>query len=103
MSFEPVTMYILRCDGQLAHSQCPEVYHYVDPEDDSGDLVRALYDKQELSEAWAKSIRYEGWMAFRDGRVHCKKHVSGTSDMAEALAFGLPFEDGPAQQEGKGR
>jgi hypothetical protein len=104
VSFEPVTMYTLRCDGRLAHSQCPEVHHYVDPEDDSGDLIRTLLDKPELSEAWAKSIRSEGWMAFRDGRVHCAKHVKGTADMAEALAFGLPFEAaGPSQQEGEDR
>lgn len=36
-----------------------------------------------------------------DGRVHCKKHVAGTADMAEAMTFGLPFE--AAQQEGEGR
>lgn len=101
MSFEPVTLYTLRCDGRLAHAQCPEVHHYVDPEDDSGDLIRTLLDKPELSEAWAKSIRSEGWMAFRDGRVHCAKHVAGTANMAEALAFGLPFE--ASQQEGEDR
>lgn len=100
MSFEPVTLYHLRCDGLLAHGrQCSELYQYADPEDDSGDLITALLDKPELSEAWVKSIRDEGWMAFRDGRVHCAKHVKGTADMAEALAFGLPFE---AQAEGEG-
>lgn len=94
MSFEPVTLYHLRCDGVLPHGrQCPELYQYPDPEDDSGDLITALLDKQELSEAWTKSIRHEGWMAFRDGRVHCAKHVSGMANLAEAVAFGLPFDE----------
>lgn len=103
MSFEPVTLYNLRCDGVLPHGrQCPEVYQYPDPEDDSGDLITALLDKQELSEEWVKFIRPEGWMAFRDGRVHCAKHVAGAADMAEALAFGLPFEDDPSPREAPG-
>lgn len=102
MSYEPVTLYHLRCDGVLPHGrQCPELYQYTDPEDDSGDLITALLDKQEMSEAWAKTIRSDGWMVLRDGRVLCAKHVAGQANLAEAIAFGLPFDD-PSPREAPG-
>lgn len=89
MSFEPVTMYHLRCDGDTTRGQCTEVLRYPD-EDDEGEFYDALISKPEISEGTKKSMEWLGWLVFGE-RVLCPKHVSAAEYLAEVGVSGLPF------------
>lgn len=91
MSFDPVTMYKYRCDGNTACGQCAEVLRYPD-EDDEGEFYDALTSKPEISEGTKKSMEWLGWLVFGE-RLLCPKHVAGAEYLAEAEFSGLPFGD----------
>lgn len=100
MSWQPVSYWTLRCDGDRPHGQCRELL-YSDPDslvvplawDRRGDVesVPTLFsggNQQELSEQW---MREHGWLTV-GGRILCPEHVAALEKEAEAAIDGLPFE-----------
>lgn len=89
MSFEPVTMYVLRCDGETTTGQCRETLHVPD-EEDWDQKTQALFYKPELPENWVRhTLPALGWQVGH--RVLCPDHVKALEYMAAAELDGLPF------------
>lgn len=89
MSFEPVTMWHLRCDGDTTSGQCAALYQFWDPEDDEH-LITAMFAEKTLVGS-ERAIRSSGWEVLGD-RVLCPDHVSAAAQMVDASLNGLPFE-----------
>jgi hypothetical protein len=122
MSFEPITRWMLRCDGQVGNGQCLQqwVYDSGDPErpvyaggpesDDVEDgrvIVPVVFDEPALSEQDREELHYAGWLLARDGHLLCPRHVAGLEYLAAAAVDGLPFDelavDGLGGDAGGGR
>lgn len=108
MTFEPVTRWTVRCDGDTTHGQCLDHHLYPDDEDWDGDSERqypdelgngagawvlTLFDAPELTDVDRRGLRLSGWLPLRDGRVLCPRHVASLEYLAHAAVDGLPFDD----------
>lgn len=90
MSWEPVTLWALRCDGETTRGQCAHTYHYL-PDDDDGDPVQALTADPAVT-TWHRGLDSAGWLAIGD-RVLCPAHVAAAAYLCAAEIDGLPFEE----------
>ena len=96
MSFEPVTCYALRCDGEVPGGQCPTLEHYVPEDADEDEPIVALRLKPGLTPGditWLHRGR-EGWTLLPDGTVLCPQHMAAREQMVVASLDGLPFGGG---------
>lgn len=94
MSFEAVTCWALRCDGEVPGGQCPTLEHYIPEDADEDEPVVALRMEPGLTESdyvWLRRGR-EGWTLLPDGTVLCPQHMAGRERMVVAALDGLPFE-----------
>lgn len=102
MSFEPVTRWALRCDGEVPSGQCPTLEHWTPEDADEDEPVVALRLKPGLTESdhvWLRRGR-EGWTLLPDGTVLCPQHMAAREQMVAAALEGLPFEAAaPTPQE----
>lgn len=98
MSFEPVTRWVLRCDGDTTHGKCTQQFVYGDDPDDPESPLTVwypqVYDEAALHPHVLADLRCSGWLALRDGRVLCSRHVDGLEYLARAAVDGLPFDEG---------
>ena len=89
MSWEPVTLWAVRCDGETTQGQCAQTYHY--PADDEDDApTQALYLTRDLGSAIASGLHLAGWLT-AGTRVLCPAHVDAAVYLAAAEVDGLPF------------
>lgn len=111
MSFEPITRWVLRCDGATTRGQCPEQLWWTDHEgpddhddedededfdgDDPDQPCRwiAVLDEPALPADWKRPLRDRGWL-HTAGRVLCPRHVAALEYLAHAELDGLPFPTG---------
>jgi hypothetical protein len=93
MSFEPITYWKFRCDGDTTRGQCTEVYSYFPDEED--ELEVAINDKPELG-MWKETLERDGWTA--TGRLLCPRHVASVERMLLANLEGLPFYELSGEQ-----
>jgi hypothetical protein len=97
VSFESVTRWELRCDGDTTRGQCTQRLLYCDnPEDPDSPLTEwypAVYDEPTLHERTLADLRYSGWLVARDGRLLCPRHVAALEYLARVAVDGLPFPD----------
>ncbi len=92
MSWDEVVRWVLRCDGKITHDhQCPELYPSFD--EDGGQLDEPSVWSDEERDKAAEWLRSSGWMALRDGRVLCPRHVAAGVHLAQAAWEGLPFDE----------
>lgn len=106
MSWQPVSYWALRCDGDVPNGQCGELLY-----SDSYSAVSALAwnkhaevvhaptlftsgcTQRDLLERWLSA---QGWLK-TDSRVLCPDHVQALEKQAEAAVDGLPFDEGAHQ------
>jgi hypothetical protein len=97
VSFEPVTRWELRCDGDTTRGQCNQRLLYcTDPEDPESPLTDwfpAVYDEPTLHPRARADLRDSGWLTSRDGHVLCPRHVAALEYLARVAVDGLPFPD----------
>lgn len=97
MSFEPVTRWAVRCDGDTTRGQCTQRLAYPDTDEDDSPLTvwqPALLEHPALDPATRADLRGCGWLVLRDGRLLCPHHVTAGEYLARAAVDGLPFEHG---------
>lgn len=105
MSWQPISYWALRCDGETTRGQCDQLL-YSDPDamvvpvawTQHGDVHYAptLFTagcQRDLSEQW---MREHGWLK-TDSRILCPDHIAALEKQAEAEINGLPFEQGVQQ------
>lgn len=92
MSFDPITVWVLRCDGRVPAGQCPTQEH---APDELGDPEMVLRSKPALHD-FEKTSSTSGWEVLPDGTVLCPQHSFARAQLAEAEQDGLPF---PAPEE----
>lgn len=107
MSFEPVTRWVLRCDGDTTRGQCTQRLVDCHPDDDPDSPLTVwapvIHDRPTLADDERRDLRHHfGWLALRDGRVLCSRHVDGLEYLARAAVDGLPFDEG-CERWGDGR
>jgi hypothetical protein len=88
MSFEPVTMWRFRCDGDTTTGQCTEIFTFFD--DDADEVVEALNDAPTIAR-WVSMINSRGWLAGQ--RLLCPRHVASAEHLVAAAMDGLPFDE----------
>jgi hypothetical protein len=96
MSFEPVTRWVLRCDGTTTYGQCDQRAMTCHPDDDPNDPASwypALYDKTYLDDRDRTYLHWAHWLVLPDGRVLCPRHIAALEHLAWAALDGLPFDD----------
>jgi len=97
VSFEPVTRWEIRCDGDTTRGQCTQRLLYCDnPDDPHSPLtawVPAVYDEPSLHEQALTDLRASGWLVGRDGRLLCPRHVAALEYLARVAIDGLPFPE----------
>jgi hypothetical protein len=98
MSFEPVTRWTIRCDGDTTRGQCTRRFVYGDNPDDSDAALTVwsptVYDEPTLHACVAADLRCSGWLVGRDGRLLCPRHLAALEHLARAAVDGLPFDEG---------
>lgn len=100
MSWDPVTYWTVRCDGQTTTGQCPTLLPSAEPSDHpvawTPQGVRVLQPLLFMAAppelAALRSEPVQGWLVTRN-RVLCPEHVAAQGDLAAALIDGIPFED----------
>ncbi len=105
MSWQPVSYWALRCDGEVSHGrQCTAVV-YDDPNchlapvgwtgDGNPEQLPTMYTSKPYMPhpGWLQQL---GWL-HTGNRVLCPDHVQALEFMAEAEMTGLPFEQGVQQ------
>lgn len=108
MSFEPVTQWALRCDGDTTRGQCTQQFVYPVGTDDWDEAEESeatvwrpfLYDGPELDEHDRRDLHVAGWLLARDGRALCPRHVAGLEHLARAAVDGLPFPEFDEMEQG---
>lgn len=105
MSFEPITRWVLRCDGATTSGQCAEQLWWTDHDEDEDDgqprRWLAVLDEPALPADWKRPLRDMGWL-HTAGRVLCPRHVAALEYLARAELDGLPFPSdviGPSAEQ----
>ena len=94
MSFEPITYWALRCDGDTTRGQCERRHDYEPWEDELDERVLTTWsDPTDLDAAQRRAVSDSGWLWLPDGRVLCPAHLAGRAEMVRAALEGLPFPD----------
>jgi hypothetical protein len=101
VSFEPVTRWVLRCDGITggitSAGQCNQRHEDCHPDDDPDSPHTpwwpVLYKQPALGGEERDGLRRYGWLVLSDGRVLCPRHVTALEYLAHAALDGLPFDD----------
>lgn len=88
MSWEPVTLWSLRCDGETTRGQCPELCHV---EDDDGEPYQVVLWDKRLTPGWVHTLHACGWL-FTGTRLLCPRHVAAAEYLVAAELDGLPFQ-----------
>lgn len=103
MSWQQVTYWALRCDGDTTHGQCDAVVFdnptcHLAPVGWTGDG-----DREQLPTMWVSKpyMPHPGWLdqlgwLHTGDRVLCPEHVAALEFLAEAEMTGLPFEEAEA-------
>jgi hypothetical protein len=88
VSFEPVTYWKFRCDGDTTTGQCRIVFNvYGD-----GEWVDAETPAPSL-DGWESTLEQAGWVIGAGGRLMCPAHVVAAERLIAASMDGLPFYD----------
>lgn len=101
MSWQPISFWTLRCDGDTTHGQCDQLL-YAEPD---ALVVPHAWNRQgaaheqpvlftggthrQIHERW---IAEHGWLK-TDARLLCPKHVAALEKQAQADLEGLPFDE----------
>jgi hypothetical protein len=107
VSFEPITRWVLRCDGAVGHGRCPDrwVFAMDVVQDDAGAGVGdekagevtvwapVVFDEPELTEQDRAELDAAGWLLARDGRLLCPRHVAAQEYLVHAAIDGLPLDE----------
>lgn len=92
MSWQPITMYTIQCDGTTPE-RCTEVYQVPDKDDDAVPLITALWDQPEFTSWDPMHMRTAGWLRTPDGRDLCPRHTAAAEQLVRASLDGLPFNE----------
>ncbi|WHT22563.1 hypothetical protein N8J89_16315 [Crossiella sp. CA-258035] len=91
MSFRPVKVWLIQCDGLPSEPPCAELFHCYDID---GQPCRVLLDLPHLSAAQARVVEQAGWMRLPNGGHRCPGHVLVTELAIESALGEDRFDDG---------